>query len=417
VVAPPKSVAGTPPWYGAAHMRVVLLNQFYPPDVAPTGRYLHDLARALVRAGHEVTVVASKHAYAGGSEFSPHERLDGVEVLRLSGFDFGRATYLGKVIDYAGYYAGVAGRLLRLPKPDVVVALTTPPFLGLLAKLVADVRGARHAHWVMDVYPDVMRAHGMLDGAAYAALEQLARFAFRGASVVTTLGPAMAQRLSRYAKPQTPVTWVPLWAPGDLAPWPEGSPVPLRAARGWEPERLVLMYSGNMGLGHRFGEFLRAAQRLGPNGPRWAFAGTGRNRPTIETFVAEHRELPVELLPYAPDDQLAQHLCSADVHLVSLDDAWEGTLLPSKLQASFALGKPVIFVGAPTQDMARWIVDSGGGWLVRENDVDGLLDAIAEAQDPRERARRGQAALAFSRATFDQADNIARLAQALTLTA
>ena len=36
----------------------------------------------------------------------------------------------------------------------------------------------------------------------------------------------------------------------------------------------------------------------------------------IEAFIARHRELPVELLPYAPEEQLREHLCSADVHLV-----------------------------------------------------------------------------------------------------
>jgi len=75
-------------------MRIVLLNQFYPPDVAPTGRYLHDLARELVAQGHHVTVIASRHAYGGGGDFEAREQLDGVEVIRLSGSGFGRDSYL-----------------------------------------------------------------------------------------------------------------------------------------------------------------------------------------------------------------------------------------------------------------------------------------------------------------------------------
>src|SRR5688572_19553456 len=130
-------------------MRIVLLNQFYPPDLAPTGRYLHDLARALVTAGHEVTVFASRHAYGGGGAFPAHELLDGVHVRRLPGSAFGRGTTPGKLADYALYYAGLAIELARAHRPELVVALTTPPFIGLLAAWTARLRGARHAHWVM----------------------------------------------------------------------------------------------------------------------------------------------------------------------------------------------------------------------------------------------------------------------------
>ncbi|HEX7477000.1 MAG TPA: glycosyltransferase family 4 protein [Polyangiales bacterium] len=396
-----------------ACMRVLLLNQFYPPDVAPTGHYLHDLGRALVAAGHQVTVVASRHAYAGGGEYAAHEWLEGVEVVRLSGFGFGRSSYVGKLADYLGYYTRLAAKLAFSHKPDLIVALTTPPFVGLLAMLAARARGARHAHWVMDVYPDVMKAHGMLDGAAYAALQQLARLAFTRASLVVTLGPAMAETLRPYVRAGTQLQWVPLWAPAALKPWPAGEPVPLRAERGWAADQTVLLYSGNMGLGHRFEEFLSAAERLGPRGPRWVFAGTGRSRPTIERFVEAHPELPVQLMSYVPEETLRQHLCSADVHLVSLDARWEGTLLPSKLQASFALGKPVIFVGAPSQDMARWIEQSGGGWVVGEGDVAGLLAAVEQAKDPLERAKRGQLALQYSQHELAKATNVQRLVQLL----
>ena len=50
-------------------MQILLLNQFYPPDVAPTGQVLHDLARVLVGRGHQVRVVCSRRSYDGGQRF------------------------------------------------------------------------------------------------------------------------------------------------------------------------------------------------------------------------------------------------------------------------------------------------------------------------------------------------------------
>src|SRR5262245_56489174 len=172
-------------------MRIVLLNQFYPPDLAPTGHYLHDVACALRAAGHEVTVIASQRAYGGGGEYAAEEVVDGVRVRRLAGAGFGRSDVVGKLADYLAYYLQLAGALARSERPELVVALTTPPYLGLLAKWTAGLRGARHAHWIMDIYPDVMRAHGMVEGPVYQALQRLARHALSGASVVVTLAPGM----------------------------------------------------------------------------------------------------------------------------------------------------------------------------------------------------------------------------------
>ena len=47
-------------------MKILLLNQYYLPDVAATGQLLGDLAESMVRQGHEVHVICSLRAYRGG---------------------------------------------------------------------------------------------------------------------------------------------------------------------------------------------------------------------------------------------------------------------------------------------------------------------------------------------------------------
>ena len=51
--------------------------------------------------------------------------------------------------------------------------------------------------------------------------------------------------------------------------------------RAWADKDVVFLYSGNMGLGHRFTEFLTAARQLGPAGPRWVFSGGGKRRSEV----------------------------------------------------------------------------------------------------------------------------------------
>ena len=504
----------------------VFLNQYYPPDAAPTGVMLEGLVEELVRDGHEVTVLCASGGYAGGEQGAesgergaksrnaearaPCSTLQAPccspRIIQIGATSFGRGTFIGKLLDYASYYVGVAWMLLVLrPKPDRIVALTTPPLLSVLARLFSKIRGADHAHWVMDLYPDVMAAHGMLGekSTIYRILAGLARWGFGGRrrAAVLTLGPDMAERVGRVmgktlktdkrgearrGAKETVICWVPLWATGgddkeklnteigedaDLASTPSICPsaintqhstssMALRHKRGWGDGELIVMYSGNMGLGHRFGEILEAAGRVNiehqsadvtdsvdtsprgrnesrhesrglempadssnyqpstpnsqPSPIRFVFFGGGKRRAEVEAFARENPNCAVEVHDYAPAEELAVHLQSADVHLASLDAAWTGTMVPSKLQGIFAAGRPVIFIGSADSSIGRWVNESGGGWVVPAGDAAGLLAALGEARDPEIRLQRGQSARTFAETHFKKRTNVARVAAILT---
>jgi len=435
-------------------MHLVFLNQYYPPDAAPTGVMLEAVVAELCAQGHEVTVICAEGGYAGErhktsrrktqeeeaqaagalassvsqssvSESSVSESsvfcLPVFRLLRIRASRFGWGSFLGKLADYVSYYAGVKWRLLRLrPRPDRIVALTTPPYLSVLARVFSKLRGGDHAHWVMDLYPDVMVAHGMMrdGGLAHRLLAAIARWGFGGkrCAAVLTLGPDMAERVARLMKtPQAGegISWIPLWSGAEETGEADGMAVANRRHEmGWKDDELVVMYSGNMGLGHRFGEVLEVA-RQAPGGVRFAFFGGGKRRGEIEAFIAANPGAAVELHDYAPSAALAAHLRGADVHLASLAPEWSGTMVPSKLQGIFAAGRPVIFLGDARSSIGRWVTESGGGWVVPPGDPAALARAIDEARDPAARAARGTAALAFAAAKFDRTANSCEVARHL----
>ncbi len=483
-------------------MHLVFLNQYYPPDAAPTGVMLDSVVRHLADEGHEVTVLCAPGGYASADRnIEPPEsgaqtergiysasssqtstlNHPHIHIVRIPATQFGRSSAIHKLIDYASFYLMVAWKLATLrPDPDRVVALTTPPYLSVLARLISKFIGADHAHWVMDLYPDVMVAHGMLKdgGWEHRLLTGIARWGFGGkrCATVLTLGPDMAGRVARVIGsgvsaavasssdseslplPHPPsainhqqplVQWVALW--GEYSAKIVDDPLPVasasisghstpntplsatfRSQRGWLDDELIVMYSGNMGLGHRFGEFLEAAKVIGhsrrsflhsdsndpqtsqsPSFIRFVFYGGGKRRLEIENFISQQPDCRIELHDYAPMADLSAHLQSADLHLVSLDAAWSGTMVPSKLQGIFAVGRPVIFVGSSQSSIGRWVIESGGGWVVEPGDVSGLLVALNEAGDNGVRTARGEAAAVFAKTYFDKKINAARVADIL----
>ena len=344
---------------------------------------------------------------------------------------------MGKLLDYLSYYLGVAWKLGTMrPAPERIVALTTPPYLSVLARLMSKIRGGTHAHWVMDLYPDVMVAHGMLreGGVPHRVLAWLARWGWGGrrCASVLTLGPCMADRLAKLLKletkttnPEGPVNLhpssfilqnVPLWSGAEL-PVREPEVRALRLARGWADDEVVVMYSGNMGLGHRFGELFEAIRQLAGLAEgkfRFVFFGGGRRRSEVEEFMRANPGVPVELHDYVADADLAAHLRSADLHVASLDGSWTGTMLPSKLQGIFAAGRPVVFIGGADSSMANWVKESEAGWVVAPGDGAGMKVALLAALDRNLLGQMGERAAEFGRKHFEKSRNVISTAEALS---
>jgi colanic acid biosynthesis glycosyl transferase WcaI len=392
-------------------LRFLFLNQFYPPDVAPTGRLLRDVVQTLAGRGHQTCVLCSKKAYAAGSASVPDDPAESIDVRRMPGFPVeGRALAVRALDDAVFLLTAGLAILVGRPRPDVIVAASSPPLLGLVTALAARVRRIPYVLWTMDVYPEALQAEWAWArrGPIAWILRLAARVQSGRSALIVTLGDDMADRIRQHARAASAVQVVPIWS--DVGPADQGAILAQRAERGWSSADLVLMYSGNMGRGHRIAEFLEAARRLGPDGPIWAFVGGGARRPEVERLRRDHPVARVQILPYTSDDALGASLRSADVHLVSLSRKWQGLIVPSKLPAAFSVGRPVIFVGPVECEVARWVRESGGGWVVAEDDVNALLRAVESARDAGERKRRGASAAAFGGQHFDRATNRRRIA-------
>lgn len=143
-------------------MRLIILNQFFYPDHSATSQLMTELAESLVQRGVTVTALAGRGLYNGGESLSPSEQYRGVRIERAWATSFGKRRTVGRLTDYLTFYLGASWKLLRLPSHDLVMALTTPPLIGVVALLVGRLKRMRVIMLVQDVYPDIALALGAL---------------------------------------------------------------------------------------------------------------------------------------------------------------------------------------------------------------------------------------------------------------
>jgi colanic acid biosynthesis glycosyl transferase WcaI len=314
-------------------MKILLVNQFFWPDVAPTGQFLTDLARHLAKE-HEVTVICSGGTYGGvdGTAEPPD-----VKIIRVPGLKYQRDP-LSRAVSYSVFLAGSLWHELIGPRPDLIVTLTTPPLLSIGGAALKALRGTRHYTWEMDLFPDALVSLGALreHGPSIRVLQWLADFCRRKSDGVIVLGPCMRRRLIVRGLSKKLLHVAENWADGTAI-----SPQPFPD---WQP--LHILYSGNFGLSHDI-DTIAAAIRHFRNDSRFvfAFAGGGVGHAQIQRICAAEGIDNVRFLPYCDREEMSQHLAQAHIGLVTLRPPCVGTVVPSKVYGLMAAGRPLLFIG------------------------------------------------------------------------
>ncbi|MDX2175879.1 MAG: glycosyltransferase family 4 protein [Candidatus Sumerlaeia bacterium] len=393
-------------------MRLLLVNQYYAPDCAATAQVLADACEDLVRAGHEVHVVAGRARYDGADGALPGEEvLHGVHVQRVGGTGSRRGRYRDRLLGYTAFHASLAGALMRVPRPDAAIFLTTPPLVGVHGRWLRALRGVPYALWVMDVYPEIVFRSGLFSprSAAGRAWSALATAELRGADRVVALCGDMAEVLARRGVSRERFEVVPCWADGaEIRPAPlQGNPF---RRREFPRARFLAAYSGNAGTCHCFDAVVEGIRllRARPDAA-FAFIGGGKRYDGLRRDLAPEGDR-VRFLPYQPRAELRDSLTAPDAHIVTLDPRYDGLLLPSKVFGVMAAGRPILFVGSATGTVGRLLRDSGCGIVVDPADGAAFARAVERlADDPGEAAAMGARGRARFEAEFHRPLATARL--------
>ncbi len=367
-------------------MRILLLNQTFYPDVAATAQYLTDLAVGLVGRGHQVTVITSRRGYDCPTDrFPTIETWKGITIHRVEATGLGKSSRWRRAIDFATFIASCAFRLLRIPRHDAVVALTSPPLIAFLAAWYCRLRRARLFYWVMDLNPDAAVAAKWIPENSIAArgLEAMSRFSFRNSHQVIALDRFMRDRVVAKGIPAEKIEVIPPWAQNDVAGWDAAGRDRYREKHGLQ-DRFLVMYSGNHSPCHPLDTLLDAAKRLAQE-PRFAFCfvGGGSQHATTARFAQDHGLKNIHTLPYSPIEELGGSLSAADLHVVAMGDPFVGMIHPCKVYNVLLVGAPILYLG-PAQshvsDLFDQIQDPSHLHSIRHGDVDAMVSAIRTAE-------------------------------------
>jgi len=365
-------------------MKILILNHAFYPDHVSTAQHATDLAIALADAGHEVTVLCSRHGYDDpGQIFPKRETWKTIEILRLPSTSFGKSKRWRRALDFAALIAACSARLLFLPRFDVILSLTSPPLISFIAALAVPLKAHRLVIWSMDLNPDEAIAAGWLRENSLAArlLSWMLRYSLRRADRIIVMDRFMKERLVHKGADEAKVSVVPPWSHDDQVRFDPQGRENFRS-RHHLTEKFVVMYSGNHSPCHPLDTLLEAADRLsGDRDIVFCFVGGGSEFPKVKDRAQKMAN--VLCLPYQPIAELSASLSAADLHVVVMGNEFVGIVHPCKVYNILAVGKPFLYIG-PKESHIIDIMDGNAGanlgYACEHGDVKGVLSAIGHGR-------------------------------------
>jgi len=260
---------------------------------------------------------------------------------------------------------------------DLVVAMTDPPFAGLLGAWIARQRGVPFVYNIRDLYPDMALGGAIVENRPWVqAWERMHRRALRQAARVIVLGEDMRERIAAKGVDPSRIVVV---RDGAVLDRPHsgdngsrsGHPAITAIRDGFE---FVALHAGNLGFAGAWPTLVDAARQLENEGTGIVFVGQGAWRDRVAGMAAGSRA--VRLLPFRPPEEIPYVIAAADVHIVTVRRGLEGVVVPSKLYGILAAGKPVLAVAPRSSDVVRIVADAGCGLAADPDDPASVVAAL-----------------------------------------
>jgi colanic acid biosynthesis glycosyl transferase WcaI len=174
---------------------------------------------------------------------------------------------------------------------------------------------------------------------------------------------------------------------------------------------ITMLYSGNIGLGHDFETIIRSVHKLsGQMNLRVLFVGDGKGKKLLIELIAKLDLNNFKFRSPVPVNRLPHLLALGDIHIVTQKLGTQGLIVPSKIYAILAVGRPTLFVGPQDCEPAIILRESRSGIVVTPGDIDGTADNIRRlVSDHQLRRTMGKLAREYYENNFGRDRSLSRI--------
>lgn len=399
-------------------MKLLILTQYFPPEVGAPQNRLYELALRLRSKGIDIFVLTAMPNYPQMVVHKEYkgkcyckEDMNGLKIHRSWIYVSNSKSILPRLLNYFSFvFSSLWFGLFKIKKQDVLLVESPPLFLGITAYLLSRAKGAKMIFNVSDLWPESAEKLEIINNKTLLSLAtKLEEFCYSKSALITGQTQGIVRNIkSRF--PNKRVYWLKNGvdikfydvnkAQSQSNAW--------RKANGYSEEDFILFYGGIIGHAQGLDIILNAAKII-EDKPKIKFVMLGSG-PEKERLLALKEELKLNNLEFydaVPKTKMQEIIMDMNATIVPLKklDLFKGAI-PSKIFENLALKKPIIL--GLEGEAKELFIDQGNCGLAfePENTEDLVKQILTLYNNPELSKQLGENGLKYASENFNR-DKIA----------
>lgn len=397
-------------------MKLLILTQYYPPEIGAPQNRLHELAVRLKKEGVEVHVLTAMPNYPKMEVFEKYkdgsireEEIEGVKVFRSKIYVSKSKSILPRLLNYFSFVWTSYWRGRKLENYDFLMVESPPLFLGYSAMRLSRKLKAKMIFNVSDLWPESAEKMGVVNNKQLLGLAyRLEKKCYKKAALVTGQTQGIVDNIvDRF--PAVKTFWLPNGVDVNFYQPEKIENGDFRERAGLKPTDVVFFYGGILGHAQGLSIVLEAAKKVeSEEHIKVILQGAG---PEKEELLALKDKLDLKNVVFMPPvekSQMPEILKSVDVALVPLRklDIFQGAI-PSKIFEALAMKKPLL-LGVDGEARNHFIDKAKAGLFFEPENIDDLAKKLIQmSNNSEELTQMGERARSYVTEHFNR-DNIAQ---------
>ncbi len=331
-------------------MKILILTQYFPPEVGAPQNRLYELALRLKAKGAEVTVLTAMPNYpqmkvheAYRGKWRHYEEMSGLKVFRSWIYVSQKRSILPRLLNYFSFvFSSLWSGTFRLGRFDYLICESPPLFLGISAYFLKKMKRAKLVFNVSDLWPESAEKLGLVTNKFMLGLaSRLERFMYRKSELISGQTQGIVKNIQgRF--PNKKVFWLPNGV--DLALYSGGEAGDWRKNSGFNADDFILLYAGIIGHAQGLEVILKAAERLKMYADiKFVLLGSGPEKEKLIRLSEQLQTTNVSFYEAVPKEKMPSVIAASDAALIPLKklDLFKGAI-PSKIFENLAMKRPLL---------------------------------------------------------------------------
>jgi len=346
------------------HKKVVILTQYFPPEMGAPQARLYETALGLKTLGWEVQIISALPNYPTGRIFVTYkysiywkEEIGGLQVRRFWIFASNSRQTLPRIVNMASFALSSFFSVFFLWrfKPTYLIVESPPLLTGLSGLILSRLSGAKLVLNISDIWPLSAAELGAIHKGSkfYRGLEGLERFLYRQAYGCLGQSEEIVRHVSRNGARQAK-----LFRNGV-----DANRFVVEDKRCYE-KPLKMVYAGLLGVAQGIFELCRELD-LESGNIEFHIYGSGAERKLIEEYLKNSEKAGIFLHESIDREEVPAVLSKHHLTLIPLKKPIYGAV-PSKIYEAMAAGLPILFAGGG--EGASIVSEYKVGWTCEPSD-------------------------------------------------